>query len=187
MIGLRESERYAAEVNKNTIRLISAFLVFAMLASVIALIAVAATTGSDDPPTQVQTQESTDTGQTSSAQGSDATAVEPNESTQAQLPEFGPSGLPVIPVADLPPEAITTLTLIDQDGPYPYDKDGSTFQNREGYLPDHDGGYYAEFTVDTPGLDHRGPLRIVTGSGGEIYWTSDHYDSFSEVLDWQSA
>lgn len=90
----------------------------------------------------------------------------------------------VIDVADLPPEAIDTLQLIDSDGPYPYDKDGTTFQNREGRLPDRGGGHYREFTVETPGLSHRGPLRIVSGADGELYWTADHYDSFAQIVGW---
>ena len=31
-----------------------------------------------------------------------------------------------------------TISLIDQGGPFPYSKDGSTFQNREELLPDKD-------------------------------------------------
>lgn len=90
-------------------------------------------------------------------------------------------GLPVILREELPPEAHDTIELIKQDGPYPYDKDGTTFQNREGLLPDHPRGYYREFTVDTPGLSHRGARRIVTGSEDEYYYTDDHYESFSRV------
>lgn len=94
------------------------------------------------------------------------------------------SGLPLIFIDELPDEAINTLILIDDDGPFPYGKDGSTFQNREGLLPDESGGYYREYTVDTPGLDHRGAKRIVGGSGGELYYTDTHYESFSEIADW---
>ena len=91
------------------------------------------------------------------------------------------SDLPTIRLAELPPEAIDTLELIETDGPYPFDRDGLTFQNREGLLPDRDRGHYEEFTVITPGLDHRGARRIVAGDDGERYYTDDHYDSFSEV------
>jgi len=91
------------------------------------------------------------------------------------------SGLPIIQVADLPPEAAETLSLIDAGGPYPYDSDGITFQNREDILPAHDEGYYKEYTVETPGSDDRGARRIVTGSNGEFYWTDDHYSSFSRI------
>jgi ribonuclease T1 len=94
------------------------------------------------------------------------------------------SGLSWVLEDDLPVFAQGTLALIDQGGPFPCDKDGVTFENREGILPDHDRGYYAEYTVlsatscDGP----RGVLRIVTGDGGEFYWTEDHYESFDRIL-----
>lgn len=91
------------------------------------------------------------------------------------------SSLPWIAEEQLPAEARDTLELIDNGGPYPYDEDDSTFGNREGLLPDHQQGYYREYTVDTPGLGHRGAKRIVTGSESEYYWTQDHYSSFSRI------
>lgn len=92
------------------------------------------------------------------------------------------SGLPFIDAGDLPAEAGETLRLIDDGGPYPYREDDGTFGNFEGILPDRDRGYYREYTVETPGLSHRGPLRIVTGSEGEFYWTDDHYSSFDRIV-----
>ena len=91
------------------------------------------------------------------------------------------SGLPWVLEVELPPSAQDTLALVDAGGPYPYEKDGSTFGNREGILPDEPGGYYAEYTVPKPGEDDRGPWRLVTGDGGEVYWTEDHYASFERV------
>ncbi len=91
------------------------------------------------------------------------------------------SGLPYVDLLALPPEAGETVGLIDRDGPFPYDKDGSTFGNFEGLLPDRSRGYYAEYTVDTPGSDDRGARRIVAGDEGELYWTADHYSSFSRI------
>lgn len=91
------------------------------------------------------------------------------------------SGLPWVAVAALPPEAADTLALIEAGGPYPHDEDDETFFNREGLLPDRGTGYYREYTVETPGLDHRGARRIVTGAEGEYYWTDDHYESFSRI------
>ena len=87
-----------------------------------------------------------------------------------------------IGVEALPPEAIDTLLLIEEGGPFPYDQDGSTFQNREGILPDAPRGYYREYTVETPGSPDRGPRRIVTGRDGERYYTDDHYDSFRFIV-----
>ncbi len=92
------------------------------------------------------------------------------------------SGLPVVRLAALPPEAGRTVELIDAGGPFPEpDHDGGTFGNREDLLPDRPMGYYREYTVPTPGVEHRGARRIVAGDGDELYWTDDHYSSFSLI------
>jgi ribonuclease T1 len=83
--------------------------------------------------------------------------------------------------AELPPEALQTLLLIADGGPFPYDQDGATFQNREGILPDEPDGYYAEYTVETPGSADRGARRLVVGDDWYVYYTDDHYDSFRFV------
>ncbi len=93
------------------------------------------------------------------------------------------SDLETIWLDELPAEALSTLTLIDQGGPYPYRQDDGTFQNREGILPDRDREHYREYTVDTPGSSDRGARRIVAGADGERYYTDDHYDSFREILE----
>jgi cold shock CspA family protein len=76
-----------------------------------------------------------------------------------------------------------TLHLIDTNGPFPYAQDGSVFGNRERHLPDKPRGYYREYTVDTPGLSHRGARRVVTGGNPPVvfYYTTDHYNSFREL------
>jgi len=83
----------------------------------------------------------------------------------------------------LPPEAIATLALIERGGPFPYDRDGTTFQNRERLLPERPRGYYREYTVSTPGSRDRGARRIVTGGNPPdvYYYTDDHYRSFRPV------
>jgi ribonuclease T1 len=86
-----------------------------------------------------------------------------------------------IAVADLPAEARTTLQLIEQGGPFPYQRDGVVFGNYEKRLPLKKRGYYREYTVPTPGLKHRGPRRIVAGSENERYYTADHYNSFRRI------
>lgn len=86
-----------------------------------------------------------------------------------------------IHVSQLPPEARATLALIKQGGPFPYAKDGSTFHNREGLLPERPRGYYREYTVPTPGLTHRGARRIVAGREGDYWYTEDHYRSFRRI------
>ena len=80
----------------------------------------------------------------------------------------------------LPAEAHRTLALIQRGGPFPNRQDGSVFGNREGHLPRQPRGWYREYTVETPELDHRGARRIVTGGHPprEWYYTDDHYDSF---------
>lgn len=83
----------------------------------------------------------------------------------------------------LPPEAVTTLEAIARGGPFPYPRDGSTFQNRERRLPDAPRGYYREYTVETPGSPDRGARRIVSGGDPPevFYYTDDHYRSFRRV------
>ncbi|MET9038789.1 ribonuclease domain-containing protein [Streptomyces mirabilis] len=91
-------------------------------------------------------------------------------------------GMGTVDATRLPAEARTTLALIDKGGPFPYARDGVVFGNLEGMLPKHQRGYYHEYTVKTPGAHDRGARRIVTGQGGEIYYTGDHYKSFRAVL-----
>ncbi|MGW7529369.1 ribonuclease domain-containing protein [Streptomyces sp. NPDC054783] len=91
-------------------------------------------------------------------------------------------GMGTVGAAQLPAEARRTLALIDRGGPFPYARDGVVFGNFEGHLPRHQRDYYHEYTVRTPGSHDRGARRIVTGQGGEIYYTDDHYNSFRAVL-----
>ena len=92
------------------------------------------------------------------------------------------SGLPYILYNDLPPEAKETIRLIDNNGPFPFRQDDSTFQNRERILPIESFDWYREFTVITPGSPDRGARRIVEGEDGLLFYTDDHYDSFREVI-----
>jgi ribonuclease T1 len=104
----------------------------------------------------------------------------------AQYADLAPArattDLATIVVSELPPEGIETLQLIEDGGPFPYEKDGTTFQNREGILPSQPRGFYAEYTVETPGSDDRGARRIVAGDDGSRFYTEDHYASFEEVV-----
>ena len=94
----------------------------------------------------------------------------------------GPS-LPASRDARLPDQAWQTIALIQRGGPFPHRQDGSVFGNREDRLPRMPRGYYREYTVDTPGLAHRGARRIVTGGRPPVVWyyTDDHYDSFRRI------
>jgi ribonuclease T1 len=76
---------------------------------------------------------------------------------------------------------MTTLRLIEQGGPFPFERDGVVFENREGQLPRKPRGYYHEYTVVTPGEHSRGARRIVTGDSGERYYSDDHYQTFTPL------
>ena len=84
---------------------------------------------------------------------------------------------------ELPPEARATLELIARGGPFPYKRDGITFNNYEKLLPAKARGYYREYTVPTPGVQHRGARRIVCGGGrqDDCYYSADHYRSFRKI------
>lgn len=56
---------------------------------------------------------------------------------------------------------------------------GDYFQNREGLLPKADGRQYYECDIDTDGGKSRGAKRIVFSNDGLIYYTEDHYRSFT--------
>jgi ribonuclease T1 len=123
-----------------------------------------------------------------------ATAAGPAEAPVAALPALAEApalaatvpatidGLPTITLDELPREALDTIAMIESGGPFPYDRDGITFQNREGLLPNRSRGFYREYTVTTPGESDRGARRIVAGEDGALYYTDDHYDSFSVVV-----
>ena len=92
-----------------------------------------------------------------------------------------------IALSQLPPQGRTTYALIREGGPFPHDKDGSVFGNRERILPAQKRGYYREYTVRTPGSRDRGARRIVCGGKPRVpdacYYTSDHYASFREIVE----
>ena len=104
---------------------------------------------------------------------------------QSTTPSKGESGLAAC--GALPREAWDTVDLIEAGGPFPYpDNDDRRFGNYERTLPEQPKNYYREYTVDTPGVNHRGARRIVTGGGedghvDEWFYTADHYESFCEM------
>ena len=83
----------------------------------------------------------------------------------------------------LPKEALETIALIRTGGPFPYERDGVRFSNREKMLPLRERGWYREYTVKTPGARDRGARRIVAGRDGTLYFTDDHYRSFKRILE----
>jgi guanyl-specific ribonuclease Sa len=56
---------------------------------------------------------------------------------------------------------------------------GTHFGNYEGLLPEADGRTYSECDINTLGADSRGAERIVYSNDGLIYYTGDHYESFT--------
>jgi len=94
-----------------------------------------------------------------------------------------PSSLPSINASQLPKEARQTLALIAAGGPFPYDRDGVNFGNFEGLLPRKTGGFYKEYTVPTPGESDRGARRIIVGKDSAKYYTPDHYESFTFIVE----
>ena len=91
-----------------------------------------------------------------------------------------------VSVAELPRQGAETYRLILQGGPFPYEKDGTVFGNRERLLPAQKRGYYREYTVPTSGERNRGRRRIVCGgpptTPDACYYTADHYASFRRIV-----
>lgn len=56
---------------------------------------------------------------------------------------------------------------------------GDRFGNYEGLLPKKTGRGYTECDIDTLGQKSRGAKRIVFSNDGLIYYTDDHYASFT--------
>jgi guanyl-specific ribonuclease Sa len=106
-----------------------------------------------------------------------------NDGVAAEAPPTGDAARASRYPGFMPPEAVATLEQIERGGPFPYDRDGSVFQNRERRLPGQPRGYYREYTVATPGASDRGARRIVTGGQPPevYYYTDDHYRTFRRV------
>ena len=56
---------------------------------------------------------------------------------------------------------------------------GNWFGNYEGLLPEANGRTYTECDIDTMHASKRGAKRIVFSNDGLIYYTDDHYESFT--------
>ena len=60
-------------------------------------------------------------------------------------------------------------------------RDGTTIQNKEGILPSKPAGYYTEYVHPTSGASGAGAQRVVVGKGGDLWYSPDHYKSFTKV------
>ena len=91
-----------------------------------------------------------------------------------------------VSLAELPRQGVETYRLIHQGGPFPYEKDGVVFGNRERILAPQKRGDYHEYTVATPGERNRGTRRIVCGGAPKVpdacFYTADHYASFRKIV-----
>ena len=58
---------------------------------------------------------------------------------------------------------------------------GDYFGNHEGLLPEVEGRTYYECDIDTMNAKKRGSKRIVYSNDGQIYYTDDHYESFTLI------
>ncbi|MBE7070513.1 MAG: ribonuclease [Ruminococcaceae bacterium] len=56
---------------------------------------------------------------------------------------------------------------------------GDRYGNFEGLLPEKKGRSYTECDIDTLGKSSRGAKRIVFSNDGLIYYTKDHYKTFT--------
>jgi len=91
-----------------------------------------------------------------------------------------------VSLTELPRQGVETYRLILLGGPFPHEKDGVVFGNRERLLPGQKRGYYREYTVPTPDARDRGARRIVCGGPPRIpdacYYSADHYASFRVIV-----
>lgn len=111
------------------------------------------------------------------------TSTRPKRTTTTTTPA---DGLAVIKESALNTQAADTLVAIRAGGPFDFPRnDGVVYHNLNRVLPRQRDGYYREYTVRTPGASNRGARRLVTGAGGELYYTSDHYQTFWRVLEHQ--
>jgi ribonuclease T1 len=116
-----------------------------------------------------------------------AIAGAPQAQARGPLDGTGFGNAATVRVTQLPRQGQETYELIRQGGPFPYDKDGTVFGNRERLLPTEKRGYYREYTVRTPGSRDRGARRIVCGGPARMphacYYTADHYASFRKIVE----
>ncbi|MCX5787723.1 MAG: hypothetical protein NTX64_04320 [Elusimicrobia bacterium] len=121
---------------------------------------------------------------------------------QSLLRQSKPVGTGIAPAISDPKRAEAIQQLISDikaGNPLSHKQDGGVWKNAEGLLPAQPVGYYREYTFIPPHgslavfkvgdkvcqPDHnggpRGAERLIIGGGHEIYYTSDHYRSFTRL------
>ena len=111
----------------------------------------------------------------------------PHAQARGPMDEAGYGAVATVQVAELPRQGRETYELIRRGGPFPYEKDGVVFGNRERQLPAARRGYYREYTVPMPGSRDRGARRIVCGGPRRTphacWYSADHYASFRQIVE----
>lgn len=148
--------------------------------------------GGGDDSASTTTQAATPSAPTSTAQG---TAAQGSAASSGSTGSTGSGSTASDADGDdcavdtLPEQADEVIDAILDGGPFDHGTDdGKHFGNYEGILPKETSSYYREYTVDTPGLSHRGTRRIIVGGGSDTdpdvwYYTGDHYASFCSIPD----
>lgn len=142
------------------------------------------------------TKQTQQTEATHSEEDSEDTENLPDNSTDEKLPTYGEYYYDLTNVVlyievydELPPNYITKSEAreLGWEGGSVEDYmegaaiGGDYFGNYEGLLPEADGRAYTECDIDTNGYSSRGSRRLVFSNDGLYFYTSDHYESFSEV------
>ncbi|APB01395.1 ribonuclease domain-containing protein [Nocardia seriolae] len=151
-------------------------------AVLVLLVALVATKANDHRDTNSAKAVATSTVRATAKPGPGATTSAPGIVDQSVAPTK---------VAGVPDRAYKTLVEIDA-GRWPGSANspgthgGDTWNNREGRLPAKDSGgkaiAYQEWDVNPkqPGQG-RDAERIITGSDGSVYYTGDHYKTFTRM------
>ena len=154
------------------------------------------TSQSDEISQSEETDISDETSPTESAEQSAEPDTEAQSEAPYDLPEYGGYYYDVENVVlyldaygELPPNYITKNEARDLGWEGGSVEDylegaaigGDRFGNYEGILPEADGRTYTECDIDTDGYPSRGSRRLVFSNDGLYFYTSDHYEHFSEV------
>ena len=163
---------------------VPAVILGVLVAAVAGYFGVDAVTGDNGDTTASSTTTTT----SPAASGSSATTTS-SAAAAAAAAASSVGGEDDCAVDTLPEQADDVIDAILDGGPFDNpDDDGKHFGNYEGVLPSENSSYYREYTVETPGLSHRGARRIVVGGGSDTdpdvwYYTDDHYETFCYIPD----